>query len=103
MFLGDIDFPKLKTIDVAQLLQVKAVYVSGKFITQSHSFWSQCIFDDSTTQYFEVMDIKNHCVSNKKEIFQFSRTAIYTFTKICSQKGFENSCKEDNKWIGSFH
>ncbi|XP_046852419.1 guanine nucleotide exchange factor DBS-like isoform X2 [Xenia sp. Carnegie-2017] len=28
---GDVDFPKLKTIDVAQLLQVKSVYVSGGF------------------------------------------------------------------------
>ena len=26
---GDVGFPKLKTIDVAQLLQTKSVYVSG--------------------------------------------------------------------------
>ena len=32
--IGDVGFPKLKTIDVAQLLQTKSVYVSGTIIKE---------------------------------------------------------------------
>lgn len=75
IFLGDVGFPKLKTIDVAQLLQTKSVYVSGMV-------WGGNLASIQTTKW-------------KRTSFTWSTFNLYMHihTCICAQWHIHNEVK----------